>query len=269
MTETIFKYEGTIDEFIGDAILALFGAPIHREDDARRAVACAIEMQSAMAEVNKHLEEQGFPKVEMGIAVNTGEVIVGNIGSEMRSKYGVVGTNVNLTARIESYTVGGQVFISGATLDEAGGKEIVEVGAEIAVKAKGLSEPIPAYEVRGIGEPYNLKMPEVHEELFDLEVPIRIEFVVLEGKHVTDEMLPGSLIRLSAIGADLLAGMDLEPLTNIKLRIQQQDGTVIEDDVYAKVIDRPAKESCCALRFTSVPPAVKKQLKKMLITMKA
>ena len=113
MTTVIQKYNGTIDEFIGDAILTIFGAPFQRPDDAERAVACALEMQLAMPRVNAWNAEHGLPELEMGIGINTGEVVVGNIGSRKRAKYGVVGSNVNLAGRIEGYTIGGQILISG------------------------------------------------------------------------------------------------------------------------------------------------------------
>src|SRR6185503_18281278 len=96
MTDIILAHQGTIDEFIGDAIFALFGAPIAREDDAARAAACAVAMQNAMEQVNAYNRGEGMPEVQMGIAVNTGDVIVGNIGSQSRVKYGVVGSHVNL-----------------------------------------------------------------------------------------------------------------------------------------------------------------------------
>lgn len=80
MVEVIMQYQGTINEFIGDAIFVIFGAPIWREDDAQRAVACTVAMQLAMASVNERNRHEGLPVVEMGIGVNTGEVVVGNIG---------------------------------------------------------------------------------------------------------------------------------------------------------------------------------------------
>jgi adenylate cyclase len=118
MAEVITKYQGTIDEFMGDGILVLFGAPTSGPDDPERAIACALEMQLVMAAVNQQMEEWGFSALEMGIGIHTGEVVVGNIGSEKRAKYGVVGANVNLTYRIESYTTGGQILISQATYDK-------------------------------------------------------------------------------------------------------------------------------------------------------
>src|SRR5207247_3932918 len=121
--------------FIGDAVLALFGAPIQRPDDAQRAAACAVAMQLALREVNAINQREGVPKLEMGIAVNTGEVVVGNIGSEKRAKYGVVGREVNLTGRIESYTVGGQILVSDATLRAAAA--LLQVGESFSFEAKG------------------------------------------------------------------------------------------------------------------------------------
>ena len=83
-----------------------------REDDTQRAVACAVAMQLAMATVNGANSQAALPNVEMGIGVHTGEVVVGNIGSHKRTKYAVVGSHVNLTSRIQSYTIGGQILIS-------------------------------------------------------------------------------------------------------------------------------------------------------------
>ena len=120
MVDVILRYHGTIDEFIGDAIFVIFGAPIWRSNAAQHAVACAVDMQLAMAVVNEHNRREGLPEVEMGIGIHTGEVVVGNIGSDRRAKYGVVGRHVNLTARIESCTVGSQILISEATRREVG-----------------------------------------------------------------------------------------------------------------------------------------------------
>lgn len=184
-------------------MLALFGAPVAREDDAQRAVACAVEMQQGLVEVNAEFRRRGMSEVEIGVALNTGEVIVGNIGSERRSKYGVVGSNVNLTARIESYTVGGQVLISGATLEQAG--DIVEVGDRVDVAAKGLAEPVPAYQMLSVGAPYDVKLPEIEEKFLDLDPAVEVRFVALSGKKIGDEETATRFIRLSNLGADMIS----------------------------------------------------------------
>ncbi|MGK7294770.1 MAG: adenylate/guanylate cyclase domain-containing protein [Candidatus Wenzhouxiangella sp. M2_3B_020] len=148
MTEVIIDHGGTIDEFIGDAILALFGAPRALEDHAQRAVACAVAMQQAMEQVNRENLAVGLPEVAIGIGINTGEVVVGNIGSERRAKYGVVGHNVNMAARIEGYTSGGQTLISENTRNICG--DALRINAEIRVLPKGFDQEIPIYDVAGI-----------------------------------------------------------------------------------------------------------------------
>ena len=115
MVEVISRYGGTIDEIIGDAILVIFGAPLPSEDHAAKAVACGLAMQLAMTDVNQRLTAKGGTELEMGIGINTGRVIVGNIGSVRRTKYAAVGSNVNLAGRIESFTTGGQLLISEST----------------------------------------------------------------------------------------------------------------------------------------------------------
>jgi class 3 adenylate cyclase len=150
MSEIIMGHQGTIDEFIGDAILAIFGAPISRPDDADRAVQCALDMQQAMNDINRDNREAGLPEISMGIGVNTGAVIAGNIGSEKRSKYGVVGHHVNLTARIESQTAGGEVLISETTRDKL--NLAFGIGEQKQVRVKGIKEPVSIYQVLSGGE---------------------------------------------------------------------------------------------------------------------
>jgi class 3 adenylate cyclase/ActR/RegA family two-component response regulator len=146
MAEVILQYQGLIDEFIGDAILAIFGAPIQREDDATRAVACAVAMQLAMDSVNEENRRAGLPEIAMGIGINTGEVVVGNIGSVKRAKYGVIGSHVNLTSRIESFTAGGQILISESTREAVG--DAFKIDGQMSVEAKGVERPIRIYDVR-------------------------------------------------------------------------------------------------------------------------
>jgi len=157
MTEVIVRYGGTIDEFIGDAILVLFGAPKAIDNHAVKAVACAIEMQLAMPKVNELNRQDGLPEVSTGVAVNSGEVVVGNIGSEMRAKYGVVGHNVNFTARIEGYTAGGQILVSDRTREICG--DILQIRGAQRIKPKGFDEEVGVHDVCAIGEPFNLGMP--------------------------------------------------------------------------------------------------------------
>lgn len=104
MSDVIFKYEGTLDKFIGDALMAFWGAPIRVEDHARRAVSAALEMHQRLEEVNARLATHGHPGIHMGVGINTGDVILGNIGSEKKLDYTAIGDNVNLASRLEGLT---------------------------------------------------------------------------------------------------------------------------------------------------------------------
>jgi class 3 adenylate cyclase/CheY-like chemotaxis protein len=150
MTDVIMSYQGTIDEFIGDAIFAVFGAPLKRDDDADRAVRCALDMQAAMDKVNAQNRADGLPEISTGIAINTGDVIAGNIGSERRSKYGFVGHPVNVTSRIEDVTAGGEILISDSTLQDLKGRFTLGESQEINVK--GIGETIVVHRVTGVEE---------------------------------------------------------------------------------------------------------------------
>lgn len=253
MSDTVTRYNGTINEFIGDGIFVMFGAPIFREDDSERAVACAIAMQSAMADVNRQNQQLGLPAIEMGIGINTGEVVVGNIGSQRRAKYTVIGNHVNLAARIESYTVGGQILISEDTFRDAG--DIVKVDGHIQVEPKGIKEPITLHNISGIGGKHQLFLPEEKEEFITLTSEIPVRYTVLEGKHAVGTMFEGTLVSLSDKSAELRSDHVLTPLSNLKLNLLTNIHDTGElDGLYAKVLDKAATNpTCVRVRFTGMP----------------
>ena len=150
MTDVIEEFNGTINEFYGDGILAFFGAPVPSEDHARAALRCAGEMQRLMQRVNQINTEAGLPTLSMGIGINTGNVVIGNIGAHTRSKYGIVGSPVNLAARIQSSAAAGEVLASQATLTAAG--DGVEYQEERTIEAKGIDHPVAVYQVMGVNE---------------------------------------------------------------------------------------------------------------------
>jgi class 3 adenylate cyclase len=255
MVDVLLSYQGTIDEFIGDAILAIFGAPVQREDDALRAAACAVEMQRAMERVNDFNRREGLPTVEMGIAIHTGDVVVGNIGSDKRAKYGVVGSPVNLTARIESYTVGGQILVSERTRRECGGD--LSVGGEVVVQMKGFEKPVSAWDVRGVGGDYRLFLPAREEPLVTLRGPLAVRFATISGKRVDGPESEGLLVRLSMKEAEVEARERPEAFRNIRLRFVARDGSAIAGELYGKVSAPRHTAKGFALHFTSVPPEIR------------
>jgi len=257
MADVIGKYHGTIDEFMGDGILVLFGAPIARENDAVRAVACACAMQLAMGAVNEKMKELGLPGLEMGIGIHTGEVVVGNIGSEKRAKYGIVGSQVNLTYRIESYTRGGQILITQPTLKEAGPD--VKIEAQKQVQPKGFKQPITIYEVYGIGGFYNLYLPKEEDIFFPVPEPISLQYTILQGKHINNVIFKGSLVKLSAKGSEIRS-LDAEEdglppeFSNLKLNLfTTNNPAVATEDVYAKVLKKVAENRSFYVHFTAIP----------------
>ncbi|NET60586.1 MAG: adenylate/guanylate cyclase domain-containing protein [Symploca sp. SIO2E6] len=265
MADVITKHEGTIDEFLGDGILVLFGAPTSKADDAVRAVACAVEMQLAMDSVNTQIQELGFPSLEMGIGINTGEVVVGNIGSEKRTKYGVVGSQVNLTYRIESYTLGGQILISESTLQEAG--PIVKISDNKEVKPKGVKQPLTIYEVGGVGGQYNLLLSKKEEEFLTLPEAIPLQYTILEGKNIGERVFAGRLVKLSEKCAEIHCKPDEQyliplPLSNIKLNLLSKYYGMLKasEDIYAKVLEANPDQGNFYISFTLKPPTVKQKL---------
>jgi adenylate cyclase len=254
MTDIILKYQGTIDEFIGDGILVIFGAPFQRPDDAQRAVACAVEMQLAMASVNDCNRQAGYPEVALGIGVNTGTMVVGNIGSKKRTKYGVVGSNVNLTARIESYTVGGQIFISEDTLKACG--DIVRLDNAMKVSPKGVKEPLTIYEVGGIAGDYQLFLPPKPEvNWIELTPPLSLQFTLLDGKHGGEVRYQAAILRLAPKAAEISAAMLPPRLSNLRLSLFDHNGRLISDSLYGKVLTHLSDPpGVFHLNFTALPP---------------
>jgi class 3 adenylate cyclase len=255
MIDIIMQHQGTIDEFIGDAIFVIFGAPLWADDHAQRAVACAVAMQLAMPSVNAQNRGKSLPEVEMGIGVHTGEVVVGNIGSHKRAKYGLVGAPVNLTARVASYTVGGQILISEATRQEAGPD--VTVAERIEVEAKGIEQPITLYDVRGFGGAYGLWLPEREETFFPLREEIPLQYSVLEGKHVGDTVFTGAFVQLSSKGGEVRSEHPVSPWSDIKMRLRGDIGEKIVGELYGKVVGTPTdRRASFAVRFTSISPEI-------------
>src|SRR5215831_3465361 len=141
----VFKHGGILDKFIGDGLMALFGVPYEKDDSAARAVRAAEALQSAMIQLNKKLVSRGLPEITIGIGINTGNVVVGYIGSEQRTDYTAIGDPVNLAARLEKRAAPWQILISSATLEATGDEFRIKPFGQIQVKGK--AEPVEVYEV--------------------------------------------------------------------------------------------------------------------------
>jgi len=255
MMDVVLKYNGTVNEIIGDALLVIFGSPQEMPDRARRAVACAIDMQNAMAMVNEENLAKAFPELEMGIGLNEAEVIVGNIGSSKRSKYAIIGSGVNMASRIESYTVGGQILISESIKQEAG--EVLRIDSQKEVMPKGAEALMTIYEVGGIAGEYNLVLDRKESGMVTLARLIPLRYTLIDEKHVGKKGAEGRITRLSKRSCDIELNKPVSPLTNIKMNLLDVDMDLGTKDFYGKVIKQSTNNDYIHLvRFTAIPPEV-------------
>ncbi len=145
ITKIIFKYEGMIDKFIGDSVMAVFGAPIAHEDDVDRSISAAVEIQKSIREMNKKRKKENKEAINVGIGINTGDVVVGNIGAKVRLDYTVIGGSVNLANRLQEVASGGEIIVSKNIYKEA--KVSFKFSEPMRIKVKGKDEPIEIYRV--------------------------------------------------------------------------------------------------------------------------
>jgi adenylate cyclase len=265
MCAIIYRHGGTVDKFMGDSIMALFGAPVKRADSIMQAIRCGVEMQIAMDSFNKENQGFGLPTLYMGIGINTGEVVAGKIGSDLHSEYTVIGEEVTLASRIEAYTLRGQILISQETYSRA--KDHVRVSDPINVSVKGRREPMPLYELLEIGDPYNLKVPE-REARRSLRVDVNIpfSFQICEGKVVYPENHEGRILNISTGGMFAATFDEVEPYFNMKFKPAFTALGDSSDDIYGKIL-RVKKEAGLYemnIEFTAIKPKDVTALKQLV-----
>jgi class 3 adenylate cyclase len=255
MIDILLEYRAVIDEIIGDGILAFFGAPTPLEDHPARAVACALEMQAAMDEINRVNLAEGFPHLDMGIVVNTGDVVVGNIGSEKRTKYGLVGSQVNLTGRMESYALGGQVLVSPFTYSRV--RDFVDVKNILQVEMKGIPEKVSLYDVRGIRGSYQVQLLERREKLIALPERITIHLWRLRGKIVKGAEHMAWITHLSETLAIVVLEGNVVEWEDVRLNLLNDNHEEVPGKAYGKVMSfKPLEDNLTEvnIHLTSTSP---------------
>jgi adenylate cyclase len=263
MVDVISEYRGVVNEFLGDGILVFFGAPLQEKDDRERAVACAIEMQNAMVKVNEEQRRLNLPELAMGIGINTGDVVVGNIGSERRAAYGAVGSAINIAYRIESYTIGGQILISPSAYEKI--RSIVRIKDTKQVQFKGIDHPVDIYDVVALEGSYQVKVPEKKKEKFsELNPPLPIDCYLLEEKTISDTAIAGRIIQLGETVAEAVLKETVEAHANLRILMAPGENSSLAE-VYAKVLpadehDPKASQNSILLQFTWLPEEVKEFL---------
>ncbi len=253
MSDVVVRHEGTIDKFMGDSIMVLFGAPVSRPDDVGRAVACAVDMQIAMHELNRSHKQIGMPEMFMGVGINTGTVMVGLIGSDVYSEYTVIGDEVNLASRIEAVSLRGQVLISERTFERC--RDVVSVGEAMKVYVKGKAEPVTLREVIGIPSLGKEVPRQEMRRSPRVEVKIPFSYQILQDKLVTSPRHEGTILDISYHGVLVSTPHELAPHSEIKLDLSLARIEQTAVLIYAKVLKTQGKVGegwLSGLEFTSV-----------------
>lgn len=174
MTKVIFQFKGTIDKFVGDEIMAYFGAPLYPEDHQGRAIQAALTMQTALKKLQKRWAEENRPVLKIGIGINSGEVVIGNIGSEDYMDFTLIGDNVNISARLCSKALPGEILISETTYEAV--QENVEVAMSRAIAVKGKEDPIKVFSIGHYR--HDLQEEKRAFKRFDFTTPLPIHIIV-------------------------------------------------------------------------------------------
>ncbi|MDD2721601.1 MAG: adenylate/guanylate cyclase domain-containing protein [Gallionella sp.] len=252
MNEVVSSYNGVVDKFMGDSIMVLFGAPQEHPDDVKRALSCAIEMQLVMSDINQQNQQDGIPELFMGIGINTGSVMAGQLGSHFYSEYTVIGEEVNLASRIESFSLRGQILIGENTFDRC--RDFVTTGEAMEVFVKGKPQPVRLRELFAIPSlglaVKRVEMRRSHRLLVNLPCSCQ----VVTNKIVMPKKISGSIRDMGYHGMLFETDLELKRHDELKLDfdIPLMDFSVT--DVYAKVIQcsRNKDHYLAGIEFTSI-----------------
>jgi adenylate cyclase len=254
MNEIVASHRGVIDKFMGDSIMVLFGVPVEQPDDVRRALACAIEMQLAMDDLNNSGREEGMPELFMGIGINTGSVMAGKFGSNFYSEYTVIGDEVNLASRIEAFSLRGQVLISESTFDHC--HDFVTVSEPMEVFVKGKAQPVRLRELYAIPS-LELEVPRKEiRRSHRMEVKLSCSFSLIQNKIVMPHSISATIRDIGYHGVLVEFDHPLNELDDVKLEFDLPLVDFRATDIYAKVvkIKHDGGRHFAGIEFTSVNP---------------
>ena len=255
MSRVIVRHGGMVDKFMGDSIMALFGAEGARDDDARRAVACAVSMQIAMVEFNALHSKAGMPSIFMGIGVNTGLVMAGQFGSDLYSVFTVVGDEVNLASRIEAVSLRGQVLVSDGTFERC--RDYVTADKPMTVYVKGKALAIGIREVLGIPS-LGLAVP--RQELRRsprIEAKLPFSYRLVENNVVVGEEGRGTTLDIGYHGLLAQVPERLAPHAEVQIDLPLPLVEHAATGIYARVVKATERDgrNLAAFEFTSIGEA--------------
>ena len=235
MTEIILHHGGSIDKFMGDAIMVLFGAPQALPNAIEAALACAIEMQLAMDAINAENQRHHMVALYMGIGINTGAVVVGHLGSRLHSEYTAIGDPVNLASRVEAHSLRGQILLSESTYQQA--RDYIDIGDINEIQVKGKKGSFRMVELLGLRGLHPLTAPkrEVrHSPRVEVDMPLAYQIV--KGKLVLPAQHIGRIVDLSYGGMFVVSPVGLAPFDDIKIALSLSLMGRELTEIYAKVL---------------------------------
>jgi adenylate cyclase len=253
LTEIVLRHYGTIDKFMGDAIMVVFhGEHASPRDHAQRALLCAVEMQIAMNELRKQHRADKLPEIYVGIGISTGTVMAGLIGSDAYRAFTVIGEEVNLAARIEAFSLRGQVLMSEVTYAHC--REFVEVGAPMEVYVKGKSERLRIREALGIPELGKVVPRQEVRKSPRVEVDLPLEYRPLTGKMVQSQPMNGKVRDLGYRGALAQFAEPLPVYSEVKLAFDLPRLGFRAEEIYARIVSvrEQGGKHLAGLEFTSL-----------------
>ncbi|HEY5899302.1 MAG TPA: adenylate/guanylate cyclase domain-containing protein, partial [Burkholderiales bacterium] len=252
MTQVVFAHEGTIDKFMGDSLMVRFSEAPSGKAPAERAVACAVDLQLAMDELNAHYRDRSLPELYLGIGINTGDMMVGTLGSELYEAHTVIGEEVNLAARIEAFSLRGQVLISENTYQHCSG--FVTTGEPFSLHVKGKSEPITVRELLEIPRLGKAVPRRDIRKSPRVKVGIPFAYQVVQTDITMPQIHKGVVLVLGYHG--LLAGIKqpLVPADEVKIRIDLPLVNHRASDIYGRVkkCNAEGDRYLCGIEFTAI-----------------
>lgn len=252
MSEIVYRHHGSIDKFMGDSMLVLFESPSDPAEGVRRALVCAVDMQNAMHELNQLHKNSEYPEMYFGIGINTGRVLSALLGSDLYSEYTVIGDEVNLTSRIESFSLRGQVLISESTWERAGG--FVATGEPMDVFVKGRSKVVVLREVLAIPSMAKVVPRQESRRSPRVEVKIPFTYKLVQNKVVIPEGRSGRILDIGYHGVLAEMGHPLPPLAEVLIEFELQLVAHKSRSVYGRVVKvtpRAGSQFHAGIEFTS------------------
>ncbi|MEO0436928.1 MAG: adenylate/guanylate cyclase domain-containing protein [Pseudomonadota bacterium] len=253
MTEVIHQYGGFVDKFLGDGVMALFGAPNLLESSELNALACAAEMQCAIDELNRRNATLQIPPLFVGIGISSGEVMAGAFGSSEYREYTVLGDAVNLAARLEKFALRGEVLLSDNCYRRTSDKTELVDSRELRVR--GQSDPVKIHSLSAVSAPHRIELPNVESRTSPrIPVDLPLLYHTIENQRVLPKQHEGNILNLGYGGMLAQIPLPLPEMGEITFGIAESPTAIRHEDVYARALQQHPVEGGfqTAFAFTSV-----------------